>query len=382
MAKPHWMTLHFWMATIGILLYILAIYGAGFLQGVMWRTFNADGILQYEFLQTTNQLLPFYWIRTVGGSLYLGAAILGGVNILLTWRKRPKKYVVPEYEAAPLMRRWKPQPIPGSTLPAGSVIQLGHRLNVFSALRWHRRLEGLPLTFTIWVVVTVAVASLFQIIPMFAIKSDIPRIASVRPYTPLELVGRDIYISEGCVNCHSQMVRPLVAETERYGEYSKPGESVYDHPFLWGSRRIGPDLAREGVRNPSALWHLRHFAAPDSTSPGSIMPAYGHLLDQPIDWDQAERAVRAMHSLGVYYDAAALDSAPTLAREQAKKIQAQLVQENGSPDGVSNMEDRKVMAIIAYLQRLGVDLNAPIEVVVPAAGPVAANTHEPSEATR
>lgn len=375
MARPSWVNLHFWLATIGIALYVLAIYGAGWLQGVMWRTFNADGILQYEFLQTTNQIIPFYWIRTVGGSLYLAAAILGGINIVLTWMQRPRTYVDPVYEAAPLARGWRGDATPGSSLPAGAVVGIGHKLDVLSGLRWHRRLEGLPLVFTIWVAVAVIVASLFEIVPMFTIKSDIPRIASVKPYTPLELVGRDIYISEGCVNCHSQMIRPLIAETERYGEYSKPGESVFDHPFLWGSRRIGPDLAREGVRNPSALWHLRHFANPDSTSPGSIMPAYGHLIDQTIDWQQAVRATRAMRALGVGYDDAAVAGAAEAARAQAAKVQAQLITENGNPNGVSGLEDRKVIAVIAYLQRLGTDLNAPVE-VVPEAAPVTAQASE------
>ncbi|MBL9140870.1 MAG: cytochrome-c oxidase, cbb3-type subunit I [Phycisphaerae bacterium] len=370
MAKPSWVNLHFWMATIGIVLYVLAIYGAGFLQGVMWRTFNADGILQYEFLQTTNQLLPFYWIRTIGGSLYLSAAVLGGANILLTWMGRPKSYEVPVFEAAPLERKWNSPAIEGSSLPKGSVIELGHTLNVVSRLQWHRKLEGLPFIFTIWVVIAVVVASLFEIVPMFTIRSDIPRIASVKPYTPLELVGRDIYISEGCVNCHSQMIRPMVAETERYGEYSKPGESVYDHPFLWGSRRIGPDLAREGVSNPSALWHLRHFADPDSTSPGSIMPKYTHLIDRTIDWDQAGRAMKAMQRIGVPYDDEMVAGAVAAAKAQAAKVQAQLVAENGSPEGVSGLEDRRVIAIIAYLQRLGVDLNAPVEVAPAGAAPV------------
>jgi cytochrome c oxidase cbb3-type subunit I/II len=378
MARPGWVNLHFWLGTIGIVLYILAIYGAGFLQGVMWRTFNADGILQYEFLQTTNQLMPFYWIRTVGGGLYLLATALGGANILLTWMGRPRTYDVPVYEAAPLSRAWTAAPAPGSTLPRGAVIGLGHAMDRLAGLRWHRRLEGMPLVLTVWVVLAVVVASLFEIVPMFAIKSDIPRIASVKPFTPLELVGRDIYIAEGCVNCHSQMIRPLIAETERYGEYSKPGESVYEHPFLWGSRRIGPDLAREGVRNPSALWHLRHFAAPDSTSPGSIMPSYAHLIEQPLDWEQAVAAMRAMRRLGLPYDEAAVTGAAAAAREQAARVQAQLVQENGSPDGVSGIEGRKVIAVIAYLQRLGVDLNAPVEVAPPAA-PASAAAAAPRE---
>ncbi len=366
-AKPAWVNLHFWIATIGILLYIIPIYAAGLTQGLMWRTFNSDGVLQYDFLSSVTKLIPLYWIRTIGGTLYLGAAILGCVNLVLTWMKRPRVYEVPVFEAAPLARGWKPEPSPPSSLPPNSVIEFGRWVDRFCTLRWHRGLEGLPLLFIVWVGIAVVVASLFEIVPMFALRSDIPRIASVEPLTPLECVGRDVYVSEGCVNCHSQMVRPLVAETERYGEYSKPGESIYDHPFLWGSRRVGPDLAREGVTNPSALWHLRHFNNPDDTSPGSIMPTYPHLLEQPIDWSQATRALEALRAVGVPYTPDTITQAPALAREQAQRVYDQLVLENGKAEGVEHVRDMKVLAVIAYLQRLGTDLNKPAVVAPPVA---------------
>jgi cytochrome c oxidase cbb3-type subunit I/II len=223
------------------------------------------------------------------------------------------------------------------------------------------------------VAVAIVVATLFEVVPMFAIRSDIPRIASVTPLTPLETIGRDIYVSEGCVNCHSQMIRPLIAETERYGEYSKPGESVFDHPFLWGSRRIGPDLAREGIRNPSALWHLRHFNRPVDTSPGSIMPAYSHLLDQQLDFTAAQPAMTALQKVGVPYTDAQLAGATDLARAQAARVEEQLIAENGRPDGMQGMGQRRVIALIAYLQRLGTDLGKPIDVApvpVPAPAPL------------
>jgi hypothetical protein len=191
-------------------------------------------------------LIPFYWIRVLGGTLYLAGTVLMAANLVLTWKNRPARYDEPVYEAPPLSKGFREPPIPGSDLPPTYVLELGRKLDVFAQLRWHRKYEGLPIIFTILVAVGVVVASLGEIVPLFARKSDIARIAAVEPYTPLELVGRDIYISEGCANCHSQMIRPLRAETERYGEYSKPGEFVFDHPFLWGSRRIGPDLAREG----------------------------------------------------------------------------------------------------------------------------------------
>ncbi|MCE9619649.1 MAG: cytochrome-c oxidase, cbb3-type subunit I [Planctomycetes bacterium] len=371
-AKPSWVNLHFWLATVGIILYIIPIYAAGLMQGLMWRTFNSDGVLEYDFLSTVTRLIPLYWIRTVGGSLYLVALLIGCFNLVLTWMGRPSHYDVPVYEAAPLAKSWKPEPAPPSDLV--NVLELGKRIDRFAALRWHRGLEGLPLTFTIWVVIAVAVASLFEIVPMFSIRSDIPRIASVEPYSPLECVGRDIYVSEGCVNCHSQMIRPLVAETERYGEYSKPGESVFDHPFLWGSRRIGPDLAREGVRNPSALWHLRHFNNPVDTSPGSIMPKFAHLVDQPIDWAQAKKAVATLAKVGVPYSEKTIADAETLARAQSEKVFAQLVQENGTANGLDGVKNTKVLAVIAYLQRLGTDLNKPIDVAPVATAPAPAPT--------
>jgi cytochrome c oxidase cbb3-type subunit I/II len=361
-ARPAWVNLHFWMATIGILLYVIPIYAAGLTQGLNWRTFNSDGVLQYDFLSTVTKLVPLYWLRTAGGSLYLVALIIGCINLVMTWMARPARYDEPVYEAAPLSRGWRPQPAPPSDLPKGSVIGIGRWVDRAVAMRWHRGFEGMPLVFTVWVAISIVVATLFEAIPMFTIKSDIPRIASVTPLTPLESVGRDIYVAEGCVNCHSQMIRPLIAETERYGEYSKPGESIYDHPFLWGSRRIGPDLAREGVRNPSALWHLRHFNNPEDTSPGSIMPKYVHLIDQELDFGIAQPSVAALRAVGVPYTQEQVDGAADAARTQAAKVEAQLVTENGSADGVAGIGGRKVIALIAYLQRLGTDLDRPVEV--------------------
>lgn len=361
-AKPSWVNLHFWIATIGILLYIIPIYAAGLMQGLMWRTFNADGVLEYDFLSTVTKLIPLYWIRTLGGTLYLGALLIGCANLAMTWMRRPSTYEVQVFEAAPLARGWVAEPTPESPLPHGSVVEVGRTIDRFAMLNWHRNLEAIPLTFTVWVVIAVVVASLFEIIPMFTIRSDIPRISTVTPYTPLECIGRDIYVSEGCVNCHSQMIRPLVAETERYGEYSKPGESVFDHPFLWGSRRIGPDLAREGVKNPSALWHLRHFTNPADTSPGSIMPAYPHMIEQPLDFSQATRSMTALSKVGVTYDAAAIAGAESAARAQSEKVFAQLVTENGNAQGVEGVKGTRVIALIAYMQRLGTDLNKPIDV--------------------
>jgi cytochrome c oxidase cbb3-type subunit I/II len=336
---------HFWIATVGIILYIVAIYSAGVTQGLMWRAFDDTGRLQYpDFVETVARLIPMYWTRVIGGSLYLTGVVLFAWNIYRTWRSRPAAYAVPEIQAAPLARAYIPEAAtPGADGPATA---WGRFVN----LTFHRRWERMPVVFTVLTTVAVLVASLFEIIPTFLIKSNVPTIAAVKPYSPLELAGRDIYIREGCVQCHSQMVRPLRFETERYGEYSKPGESVYDHPFLWGSRRIGPDLAREGGLK-SNLWHLRHFENPREINPRSIMPAYPHLSTRQLNYPQIQRRVDVMAMLGVPYGDA-VKQAPTLAREQAALIAADLA----SSGGRQGLEDTEVVALIAYMQRLGRDI--------------------------
>jgi cytochrome c oxidase cbb3-type subunit I/II len=228
---------------------------------------------------------------------------------------------------------------------------------------WHRRWEGLPLTFSVWVAVAVVTASLFEIIPMFLIGSNVPTIQTVQPYTPLELAGRDLYVAEGCNNCHSQMIRPIRAETMRYGEYSKPGEFVYDHPFLWGSRRIGPDLARVGGKYPD-LWHVRHMEDPRSTTPQSIMPAYPWLARARINWAALERGVAAQATLGVPYTRDEVAGAAALGRKQAQQIATAIAQQGG-PAG---LEDTQLVALIAYLQRLGTDIKSSPKVAAAPAG--------------
>jgi cytochrome c oxidase cbb3-type subunit I/II len=217
----------------------------------------------------------------------------------------------------------------------------------------------------------VVIASLFEIIPTFLIRSNIPTIATVKPYTPLELAGRDIYVSEGCYNCHSQQIRPMVAETMRYGEYSKPGEFIYDRPFQWGSRRIGPDLAREGGKQ-SSLWHWQHFENPRLLNEDSVMPSYEHLLDTPIDFDKIADRVHAAYKLGAPYTEELTNSAE-MARQQAEAVAADIVSQGGtvSRDGLMTM-DTQAVALIAYLQRIGTDIFAPPEPTAPAGGEPAA----------
>ena len=291
------MNAHFWIATVGLLLYIVPIYVAGLTQGLMWRALDAKGGIRYDFLQTVMVLMPMYWLRIGGGTLYLAGGVLCAVNLVMTWGGRPAKYEEQVHEAPALPRDFIEPPQPESRLQGAPVAEFAHSLDVWLQGWWHRRWERLPLRFTIWVAISVMAASLFEVIPLFLIKSNIPTIDSVKPYSPLEMLGRDIYIENGCYNCHSQMIRPILAETKRYGEYSKPGESVYDHPFQWGSRRIGPDLAREnGKQSPD--WHVRHFHDPRETSQGqSIMPNYDWLLHSPAEFEAIPQRMRGLRML-------------------------------------------------------------------------------------
>jgi len=351
---------HFWIGTIGILLYIVPIYVAGLTQGLMWRAIDDGGRLQYkDFVETTLVLMPLYWVRVLGGLCFLTGMIMLFVNFVMTWTLRPATYEDPVHVAPRLSSHYIDEPAPESKLQG--VLNTAKWLDVWSQMQWHRRWERLAGLFTVWVIVAVVVASLFEIIPTFLIRSNVPTIASVRPYTPLELAGRDIYVAEGCYNCHSQMIRPILAETKRYGEYSKPGEFVYDHPFQWGSRRIGPDLAREGGKQ-SDVWHVLHFRNPRQLTPGSIMPSYGHLETARLNFGTIQQRVQAAAFLGAPYDRE-LTEAEQMAREQAKQIAEGIVKQNG-PAG---LEDKMVVAVVAYLQRLGKDLFAPPPAASPAA---------------
>ncbi len=336
-------TTHFWISTIGIVMYVVSMWSAGLTEGLMWRAFDETGRLQFpDFVETSTRLVPMYWVRMLGGMLYITGTLLGAYNLFRTWRAGPETYDEPEVEV----------PAPTWRTPAAPAADGDERVLAPAAkAHWHRRWEGLPLMFSVLVAVAVIVASLFEILPTFLIGDNVPRIASVKPYTPLEQYGRDIYVREGCYNCHSQMVRPFVDETVRYGEYSKPGEFVYDHPFQWGSRRIGPDLHREGGKR-NHMWHWRHFENPRATSKGSVMPSYPHLYKDGIEFGEIQDRIDALAMIGTPYGKAALDDAPGLARAQAKVIADELAAQGG-PTGVENKE---VIALIAYIQRLGTDI--------------------------
>jgi cytochrome c oxidase cbb3-type subunit I/II len=323
---------HFWIALLGMMFYVVPMYWSGITQGMMWKQFTKDGFLQYpNFLETVVQILPMYRLRAIGGTLYIVGSVLMAYNL---WKTARSGVFVPDVEVqAPAMDRTAR--ITGSQDP------------------WkHRWLEAKPLTFTVLTLVAVAIGGAIEIIPMYLIKDNVPTIASVKPYTPLEVLGRDIYIREGCVGCHSQMVRPFRSETERYGEYSKSGEYVYDHPFLWGSKRTGPDLHRLGGKYPDA-WHYNHMDDPTSTSPGSVMPRYPWLLTQKLQTNALPARIAALRKVGVPYADGAEKTAFTEMQAQADKIVANL--QAGS---ITAESDKEIIALIAYLQRLGTDIKS------------------------
>ena len=325
---------HFWIGLLGMMFYVISMYVAGVTEGLMWKQFNQDGFLQYpNFLETVVQILPMYQLRAIGGTLYISGVVLMVINLYKT-AKSGKFVPDTEAQAAPIER--------GDSKEHGPV-------------RGHRWLEAKPVTFTALAFVAVLVGGLIEIVPMYLVKENVPTIAAVKPYRPLELLGRDIYIREGCVGCHSQMIRPFRSETERYGDYSKAGEFVYDHPFLWGSKRTGPDLQRVGGKYPDA-WHYNHLDDPRSTSPGSIMPRFSWLLTQKLDTRSLPSRIRALRRLGVPYpDGYENGPAQKDLEAEANKIVTDL-----KVGMVDAKPDREIIAVIAYLQRLGTDIkNAP-----------------------
>jgi cytochrome c oxidase cbb3-type subunit I/II len=345
-------SLHFWTGTIGILLYIIPIYAAGLMQGLMWRAMDDTGNLQYpDFIETVQSIVPLWWLRVLGGALYVSGVVMLAINALMTWFGRPDQYDVPVYTAPRLTKEYDDDPKPKSEMEDVPMLDMAKGLSVWAKMGWHRRWERLPVTFTVLTTLAVVAATLFELVPTFLIRSNVPTIATVQPYTPLELAGRDLFVSEGCYNCHSQMIRPIVSETKRYGEYSKPGEFIYDRPFQWGSRRIGPDLAREGGRQ-SSFWHWRHFENPSYVSPGSVMPSYQHLLDDELNFNAIAPHVKAVWQLGAPYSDEDLNDTANVAFRQAEKVAADIVAQGG-PAGTF---DKQAIALIAYLQRIGTDL--------------------------
>ncbi len=320
---------HFWIGTLGILFYAIPLYWAGWTQALMWKQFTPDGFLQYgNFLETVTQIIPMYAMRALGGSMYLIGVFIMVYNL---W-KTAKQGSFVAYEAAEAPAR---------------VVHTAHKGEY-----WHKWIERRPIQMLIASAVLILIGGMVEIFPMLLVDNNVPKIESVRPYTPLELEGRDIYIREGCLGCHSQMIRPFRSETERYGDYSKSGEFIYDRPFLWGSKRTGPDLHRQGGKYPDS-WHYNHMLEPTSMSPGSIMPAYPWLIKDDLKTSLTAAKIRALQKLGTPYpegyDEIALDDL----QKQAAIITASLEKDGIQQEGLAQKE---IIAMIAYLQRLGTDI--------------------------
>ena len=317
---------HFWLGLGGISVYVLSMWTAGIAEGLMWQEFDGDGRLVYgAWADTLATLIPLYYVRGVGGAMYLAGAIIGVVNLYKTAKQGKLE---DEVASAPALNP--------ATIEAGAP--------------WHRRLEGRPVAFAVWVTIAVAIGGIFEIIPSMMIESNVPTISSVQPYSPLELEGRDIYVAEGCYNCHSQMVRPFRSETERYGEYSKAGEFVFDRPFQFGSRRAGPDLHRVGGKYPD-MWHYNHMKDPTSTSPGSNMTPYPWLFEDKLDLSLTAAKIEVFRKFNAPYTLEQVNNAVALAEEQAAQIASGL-----TAQGLPDIRDKKIVAVIAYLQRLGTDI--------------------------
>ena len=340
---------HFWIGTLGIILYAIPMYVAGFQQHLMWKDFNPDGTLKYgNFLETVTAIMPMYYMRAIGGTLFIIGILVMVYNLIRTMAPVPA--IQDELAEAPALVKISPNRVKGEA--------------------FHSWLERKPIQLTLLATVAILIGGIIQIVPTIVVDSNIQTIESVKPYTPLELQGRDLYIREGCVGCHSQMIRPFRSEVERYGEYSKSGEYVYDHPCLWGSKRTGPDLHRLGGKY-SDNWHFNHMYDPESTSAGSIMPAYKWLFEnKPMDHTEIETKMRVMAKLGVPYTEEDITNAKANLKAQAMQIEQNLMNdpdfvksyEASKKDAAANgkeftpMSDREITAMIAYLQRLGTDI--------------------------
>ena len=372
---------HFYIGTFGILLYVVAMWTSGVTQGLMWRATNADGSLQYPiFVETIDAIRPMYWMRLIGGLSYLTGMIMMAYNLWVTARSgkpvNAKVDVVIEEDhddakwsailfGKPVILTVVVGALGGLFLVTNAIAGLffvtcAFAIGVLGALAlsaanqakgvtyaWHRLLEGRALVFVVLTILAVLVGGVAEIVPSLLAQPDPQTLASSHPYTALELEGRDIYIREGCYNCHSQMIRPFRFEQQRYGEPSTLSDSQFDHPFQWGSKRTGPDLAREGGKYPS-LWHYNHMLDPRSVSVGSNMPPYKFLAEQRVDFTRTADKLHAMKSIGVPYNDQDVKLSPLDAKAQGEGIASDL-----KAAGADVAPDSELVALIAYLQRLG-----------------------------
>ena len=369
--STHLANLHFWIGTLGLLTYLVAGHIGGITQGSMWQELTAEGYLAYpDFIETVTAIKPMWWTCLVGGLLYASGIVMLAINYFMTWRSRPNQYEAPVVQAARLSKEFIDDSAVVESRIDG-VLKVGHQVDVWQQATWHRSWERRHMRFAMLTALVVVIGSVCELAPMLLVPANVPVIESAKPYTPLELVGRDIYVAEGCCNCHSQQVRPLFAETERYGQYSQAGEYVHDRPNLWGTRRIGPDLSREGGKQ-TGLWHLEHFRDPAAKVDGSVMPSYSHLLTTKLNFDsiQARFDVDDQLNVGNDQEFVPTDHADQMARQQARRIAWELAQ-LGGPISVDSsarqqirVDETQLIALIAYIQRLGTDLQAAEETEV------------------
>lgn len=320
---------HFWIGTLGIILYAIPMYWSAFRSYFMMKAFTPEGQLEYQFMDVVQTVMPFYVMRALGGTIYLVGVVLMIYNLWKT--AKAGNFLKEEFVEVP-----------------ATIAETSGPKDKF----WHRVIERKPVMLLVLSLIVVGIGGLVEMVPTFLVKSNIPTIESVKPYTPLELHGRDIYLRDGCYNCHSQMIRPFRHEVVRYGEYSKAGEFVYDHPFQWGSKRTGPDLARIGGKYPDS-WHFHHMYDPTSMAPGSIMPSYPYLFDSKIPVNTTASKIHAMRKMGVPYP----DGYESQANEDLK-VQAEQIAASLKNDKIEIAADREIIALIAYLQRLGTDIRA------------------------
>ena len=329
-------SVHFWLATLGIILYAVSMYFAGLTQGLMWLQYDeANEFLKYrQFISTVKEIMTMYQVRVIGGLLYFTGVLVMVFNLIKT--ARAGTFIAAEAAIVPMRAE-----------------ALDHHHG------WHRRLEGLPGIFTVLAVIAVLIGGMIELIPSIMKEFTDPTEALVEVYTPLELEGRDIYRREGCFYCHSQMIRPLRAEVERYGDYTKPGDSVYEHPFLWGSRRIGPDLQKAGL-NPSlsTKWHYDHMMDPQATSPGSIMPPFYWLATNKLELGYTRAKMQTLQILKVPYTDQRIDGALWELQGQAREIAKELHAANPNID--PQKWDTEMIALIAYLKKLGRPIPKPV----------------------
>jgi cytochrome c oxidase cbb3-type subunit I/II len=374
-AAANW---HFWIGTFGIILYIAAMYISGITQGLMWRAeAEGGGLLYPNFVETVIAVVPMYWMRLVGGTVYLLGFCMLGWNLVMTARSgQPANTtvevpVIPEEPRVPWQEIVFGKPVILVTV-LGTLLTITAVVNELASIvvgtvtlavsilgtlalgfgkssahnTWHGVLEGRGLLFTVFTVIAVLVGGIAEILPSVAIGVQDQRTTQQRPYTALELEGRDVYVAEGCYTCHSQMIRPFTWESARFGAISDDDDSIWDRPFQWGSKRTGPDLAREGNRYPD-LWHVNHMIDPRSVSPGSVMPSYPHLATNRVDFDRTRGKLLALQNLGVPYSHEEVAHAAADAREQANGIATGLERD------IEIDSESELVALVAYLQRLG-----------------------------